>query len=73
MIYKKEPFIQILMPFKNLGLWFFCVPPEGGLGSSWLKHALKQRSPPTLIGVVGAAVVLVLERAFVVGGEVAVA
>jgi hypothetical protein len=35
-------------------LRFFVCPPEGGLGSSWLKHALKQRSPTTLIGVVKA-------------------
>ena len=31
---------------------FFVCPPEGGLGSSWLKRALKQRSPTTLIDVV---------------------
>ena len=36
----------------------------------WLKHTLKKRSPTTLIGVVGVVVVLVFERAFVVGGEV---
>jgi hypothetical protein len=30
----------------------FVCPPEGGLGSSWLKHALKERSPNTLVGVV---------------------
>ena len=45
-------------------------PPEGGLGSSWLKHALKQRSPTTPIGVVRVVVVLALERVFAVGGEV---
>jgi hypothetical protein len=44
----------------------FVCPPEGGLGSSWLKHASKQRSPTTLIGVVRVVVVLVLERVFVV-------
>jgi hypothetical protein len=49
---------------------FFSCPPEGGLGSSWLKHASKQRSPTTLIGVVRVVVVLVLERVFVAGGEV---
>jgi hypothetical protein len=43
---------------------FFVCPPEGGLGSSWLKHALKQRPPTTLIGMARAVVVLVL--AFVV-------
>ena len=47
---------------------FFC-PPGGGSGSRWLKHASKQRSPTTLVDVVRAVVVLVLERAFVVGGE----
>jgi hypothetical protein len=52
---------------------FFVCPPEGGLGSSWLKHALKQRSPTALKGVVRAVVVLVLERVFVVGGEVVAA
>jgi hypothetical protein len=52
---------------------FLSAPSEGGLGSSWLKHALKERSPTTLIGVVRAVVVLVLERVFVVGGEVVVA
>jgi hypothetical protein len=31
----------------NLAPLFFVCPPEGGLGSSWLKHALKQRSPTT--------------------------
>jgi hypothetical protein len=31
--------------------WVFVCPPEGGLGSSWLKHASKQRSPTTLIGM----------------------
>jgi hypothetical protein len=31
---------------------FFVCPPEGGLGSSWLKHALKQRPSTTLLGVV---------------------
>jgi hypothetical protein len=36
------------------------APPEGALGSSWLKHALKQRPPTTLIGVVRVVVVLVL-------------
>jgi hypothetical protein len=49
----------------------FCLPP--GLGSSWLKHALKERPPTALIGVARAVVVLVLERVFVVGGEVAAA
>jgi hypothetical protein len=34
----------------------FVCPPEGGLGSSWLKHASKQRSPTTLIGMVGVCV-----------------
>ena len=38
--------------------------------SSCLKHTLMQRSPTTLIGVVGVVIVLVLERVFVVGGEV---
>ena len=52
---------------------FFVCPPEGGLASSCLKHALKLRSPATLIGVFRAVVVLVLERVFVVGGEVAAA
>jgi hypothetical protein len=52
---------------------FFVCPPEGGLGSSWLKHALKQRSPITLTGLVRAVVVIVLERVFVVGGEVVAA
>ena len=54
-------------------LLFLVCPPEGGLGSSWLKHASKQRSPTTLIGVVRVVVVLVLERVFVVGGEVVAA
>ena len=56
-------------------LIIFVCPPEGGLGSSWLKHALKQRPQPptTLIGVVRAVIVLVLERAFVVKGEVVAA
>ena len=54
-------------------LRFLVCPPEGGLGSSWLKHALKQRPPTTLIGVVRAVVVLVLERDIVVGGEVVAA
>jgi hypothetical protein len=30
MIYKKDSFIRILMPYKNLGLWIFCVPPRRG-------------------------------------------
>jgi hypothetical protein len=55
------------------GNFVFACPPEGGLGSIWLKHALKQRSPTILIGVARAVVVLVLERAFVVGGEVVAA
>jgi hypothetical protein len=40
------------------------------LCSSWLKHASKQIPPTTLEGVARAAVAPVLERAFVVGGEV---
>ena len=51
--------------FLSLARNFFVCPPEGGLGSSWLKHALKQRPPTTLIGVVRVVVVLVLERVFV--------
>jgi hypothetical protein len=58
---------------KHTPCFFFVCPPEGGSGSSWLKHASKQRSPTKLVGVVRAVVVPVLERAFVVGGEVAVA
>jgi hypothetical protein len=30
--------------------FFFVCPPEGGLGSSWLKHASKQRSPTKSFG-----------------------
>jgi hypothetical protein len=30
----------------------FVCPPEGGLGSSWLKHALKQRPPIASVAVV---------------------
>jgi hypothetical protein len=57
-----------LLQVRGFLFFFFVCPPEGGLGSSWLKHALKERSPTTLIGIVGVVVVLVLERAFVVGG-----
>jgi hypothetical protein len=41
--------------------------------ASWLKHASKQRPLIALAGVVGPVVVLVLGRAFVVGGEVVAA
>ena len=65
--------VGLLGVFGTVGFFFFVCPSEGGLGSSWLKHALKQRSPTTLIGVVRVVVVLVLERVFVVGGEVVAA
>ena len=37
------------------------------------KHTSKQRPPTTLVGVARAVVVFVLERVFVVGGEVVAA
>ena len=51
MIYKKEPFIRILMPHKNLGLWVFVCPPEGGACSSWIKHGFSHSLRQRLRGV----------------------
>jgi hypothetical protein len=36
--------LTVVFSYTRLTVVFVC-PPEGGLGSSWLKHALKQRPP----------------------------
>jgi hypothetical protein len=56
--------LSFILVFILLHSTLLSAPPEGGLGSSWLKHALKQKPSATLVGVVRAVVVLVLERVF---------
>jgi hypothetical protein len=60
-------------PRRSWNPLFLSALPEEGLGSCWLKDTLKQRPPAILMGVARAVIVLVLECAYVVGGEVVAA